>query len=303
VIDKNIYISSLADVQTSDIGVNTKVWQFCVILPKAKIGANCNICANCFIENDVVVGDNCTIKSGVQLWDGISIENNVFIGPNVTFTNDKKPKSKKHLPNPLRTKVGKFSSIGANSTILPGLSIGEHCQIGAGSVVVFDIPDYAVVVGNPGRVVKFERKNIQGTSQNAFSSKYIFALQHFKDRRGDLIVSEAKKNVPFDIKRIFIIKNVPNSKIRGAHAHIRCHQALLCLQGSFKILIDNGKSSNEYFLENTNYGVYIPPLCWSIQFDYTSDAIILALASHQYDEKDYIRNYIAYKKYLNKLNS
>lgn len=87
-------IHPLADVQSKNIGKGTRIWQFCVIFARAKIGANCNICAQVLIENDVVVGDNVTIKSGVQLWDGVRIEDNVFIGPNATFTNDMLPRSK-----------------------------------------------------------------------------------------------------------------------------------------------------------------------------------------------------------------
>ena len=297
---KSTYISPLADVKSNDIGKNTKIWQFCVVLKNASIGKDCNICANCFIENDVRIGDNCTVKCGVQLWDGITIDKNVFIGPNVTFTNDKKPKSRKPLSKPLRTFVGKNTFIGANSTILPGVIIGENCQIGAGSVVISDIPDNAVVVGNPARVVKFLVKKFADSGKSMYLSKYIFSLKHIQDNRGDLYVTEVKKNIPFNIRRIFFIKNVPNSKIRGSHAHIRCHQALICLQGSCKVLIDDGTTREEVVLKNTDYGLYIPPLRWAVQFDYTHDAIVLVLASRTYEEKDYIRNYRKFKKYLSK---
>ena len=90
------FIHPLADSQSSFIGTNTKIWQFTVILPDAKIGADCNICSHCFIENDVVIGDRVTVKCGVQLWDGLRIEDDVFIGPNVTFTNDPFPRSKQY---------------------------------------------------------------------------------------------------------------------------------------------------------------------------------------------------------------
>ncbi len=147
-------IHPLADVQTRDIGEGTKVWQFCVILKQAKIGANCNINCHVFIENDVLIGNNVTIKPGVQLWDGIVIEDGVFIGPNATFTNDLKPRSKQYPENFLKTIVKKGASIGANATILPGITIGENAMIGAGSVIVKDVPPNTVWVGNPAKQIK-----------------------------------------------------------------------------------------------------------------------------------------------------
>lgn len=146
-------IHNLSDVQSTNIGDNTKVWQFCVILPNAIIGDNCNICSHCLIENDVVIGNNTTIKSGVQIWDGITIENNVFIGPNVTFTNDKSPRSKIYPESFLKTIIKNNASIGANATILPGVIIGEFAMVGAGSVVTKSVKPYTTVIGNPAREV------------------------------------------------------------------------------------------------------------------------------------------------------
>lgn len=135
-----MYIHPLSDVQSKNIGQDTKIWQFCIVLEKAVIGKNCNICANVLIENDVIIGDNVTVKSGVQLWDGLYIEDNVFIGPNVTFTNDLYPRSKQYPEKFLQTVVKKGASIGANATILPGITIGENAMIAAGSIVTKDVP-------------------------------------------------------------------------------------------------------------------------------------------------------------------
>lgn len=145
------FIHKSSDVQTMSIGPETKVWQFCVILPGAKIGSNCNINSHCFIENDVVIGNNVTIKCGVQLWDGIIIEDGVFIGPNATFTNDKYPKSKNVNFELQKTLIKKGASIGANATILCGITIGEGAMIGAGSVVTKDVPAGEIWFGNPAR--------------------------------------------------------------------------------------------------------------------------------------------------------
>jgi UDP-2-acetamido-3-amino-2,3-dideoxy-glucuronate N-acetyltransferase len=145
------FIHENAEVQTGSIGEKTRVWQYSVILEGASIGNNCNINSHCFLENDVVVGDNVTIKSGVQLWDGITIEDNVFIGPNVTFTNDKYPRSKIYPERFSRTLVKKGASLGANATILGGITIGENAMIGAGSVVTHDVPAGELWFGNPAR--------------------------------------------------------------------------------------------------------------------------------------------------------
>jgi acetyltransferase-like isoleucine patch superfamily enzyme len=146
-------IHPLSDVKTTAIGQGTRVWQFCVVFEHAKIGSNCNICANVLIENQVVVGDNVTIKSGVQLWDGVTLENNVFIGPNVTFTNDAFPRSKV-FTEPLKTLIQEGASIGANSTILPGLIIGAGAMVGAGSVVTKNVVPGALVMGNPAKFIR-----------------------------------------------------------------------------------------------------------------------------------------------------
>ena len=134
---------------SENIGEDTRVWQFCVIFPQAVIGKKCNICANGLIENDVKVGDCCTIKSGVQLWDGVTLEDYVCVGPNVTFTNDLVPRSKKQGFAPSKTIVRKGASIGANSTIVTGIEIGEYAFIGAGSVITKNIPPHTVWYGNP----------------------------------------------------------------------------------------------------------------------------------------------------------
>ena len=146
-------IHKLADCQ-APIPESTNVWQFCVILPKAKIGENCNICSHCLVENEVVIGNNCTIKCGVQIWDGVTLEDNVCIGANVTFTNDRYPKAKNQNWILEKTRICKGASIGAGSTLLCGITIGENAMIGAGSVVTKDVPAGELWLGNPARFVR-----------------------------------------------------------------------------------------------------------------------------------------------------
>lgn len=153
-------IHPLSDVASSNIGEGTSIWQFAVVLAGAKIGRDCNICAHTFIENDVVLGDRVTVKCGVYLWDGIEIENDVFIGPSAVFTNDKFPRSKEWVGEYPKTKIMSGASIGANATILPGLTIGKYAMIGAGSIVTHSVPDRAVVMGSPAKIVRYiEKKN------------------------------------------------------------------------------------------------------------------------------------------------
>lgn len=141
-----------ADVQTTHIGESTTIWQFAIILPGAVVGKNCNINCHTFIENDVKIGDRVTVKSGVFLWDGIEVLNDVFIGPNVTFVNDKYPRSKQYPQKFQTTKIDNFVSIGANATIMGGIHIGEYALIAAGSLVTRDVPPYSLMVGSPARI-------------------------------------------------------------------------------------------------------------------------------------------------------
>lgn len=148
------YIHPLSDVQTKQIGEGTKIWQFCVVLAGARIGRDCNICSHCFVENAVVVGDRVTVKCGVQLWDGITVADDVFIGANVTFTNDLYPRSKNPDWQQANTQIERGASIGSNATILGGVTIGEHALIGAGSVVTKSVPPNEIWAGNPARFIR-----------------------------------------------------------------------------------------------------------------------------------------------------
>lgn len=149
----NYYIHPLSDVKSQNIGNDTRIWQFSVVFPNARIGKNCNICAHTLIENDVTIGNNVTIKSGVFLWDGLRVEDNVFIGPNATFTNDKMPRSKQYPESFPITLIEQGASIGANATILPGLTIGKFSMIGAGAVVTKDVAPFSIVAGNPAKII------------------------------------------------------------------------------------------------------------------------------------------------------
>ncbi|MEZ7008004.1 acyltransferase [Aeromonas sp. S13(2024)] len=150
-----MFIHHLSDVMSSDIGDNTRIWQYSVVLQGARIGKECNICAHTLIEGNVTIGDRVTIKSGVYIWDGVTIEDDVFIGPCVAFTNDRHPRSKIYPDEFSKMLIKNGASIGANATLLPGITIGRYAMVGAGSVVTKDVPDYAVVVGNPAKIIRY----------------------------------------------------------------------------------------------------------------------------------------------------
>lgn len=299
-------IHPLADVQSTDIGAGTRIWQFCVIFEKAKIGNDCNICANVLIENDVVIGNNVTIKSGVQRWDGVRIEDNVFIGPNATFTNDLMPRSKVYPAQFLQTVIKTGASIGANATILPGIAVGERAMIGAGAVVTRSIPPHAIVVGNPARIVGYNNTKIEERNQpqsvkeireapydDATSVKgvTVHKFPMIPDIRGSLTVGEFEKQIPFVPKRYFMVFDVPSKETRGEHAHRECHQFLICVRGSCAVVVDDGVNRAEVLLTEPDQGIYLPPMIWGVQYKYSPDALLLVFTSHHYEAYDYIRDY------------
>jgi UDP-2-acetamido-3-amino-2,3-dideoxy-glucuronate N-acetyltransferase len=297
----NTLIHPLSDIQSSQIGEGTRIRQYCVVLPDAKIGADCVIGSGVFIENDVVVGDRVTIQFGVQLSDGARVSNDVFIGPNVTITNNLMPRSRELPRELLKTVIRQGASIGANATILPGLTIGRHALIGAGAVVTRDVPAHAIVMGNPGRITGYNHETAHASHSEAveftgepMKGVSFVHLTAVSDMRGDLLAVELARQVPFPVQRVFHVMNVPSHHIRGEHAHKECHQLLVCLQGSITVGADNGTERKEWVLDRPDIGIHLHPMVWGIQYHYTKNAVLAVYASHAYDAQDYIRDYEEY---------
>jgi len=290
-----------ARVESARVGPGTRVWAFAHILPGAVVGRDCNVCDGVFIENDVHVGDRVTIKCGVQLWDGLRVEDDVFIGPNATFSNDPFPRSRQKPPQFAQTVVKQGASIGANATILPGLTIGQNCMVGAGAVVTRNVPPNAIVVGNPARItgyVSTRQDTTSGGSSRSGASRVLgvkgaalFDLPIASDMRGSLSVGEFAEHLPFVPKRYFVVFDVPGKDVRGEHAHRTCHQFLVCTRGSVSVVVDDGHASEEVRLDAPNLGLHIPPMIWAVQYRYSPDATLMVLASEPYDAADYIRDY------------
>ncbi|OPG12438.1 WxcM-like domain-containing protein [Microbispora sp. GKU 823] len=299
---KQAFIHPQAICESTDIGAGTRIWAFAHVLPGARLGAECNICDGVFVENDVVLGDRVTVKCGVQIWDGITIEDDVFIGPNATFTNDPFPRSKVYPERFARTVVRSGASIGANSTILPGVEIGTGAMVGAGAVVTRSVPPNSVVVGNPARIKGYvtdfghlatspPSRDTGGTVRFGVGEASLHELHLIKDLRGDLSVGEFERELPFVPKRYFLVFNVPSREVRGEHAHRRCEQFLICVRGSCGVLLDDGRNRREVTLDSPSRGVYMPAMIWGTQYRYSPDAVLLVFASHYYDPDDYIRSY------------
>lgn len=297
----------MALVESQCIGPGTRIWAFAHVLPGAEIGRDCNICDHVFIENDVVLGDRVTVKCGVQLWDGVKLEDDVFVGPNVTFTNDPFPRSKQRPGSFSSTRVRRGASIGANATILPGVTIGQNAMIGAGAVVTRDVPPNAIVTGNPGRISGYvDTPKAQAEVAAAVrpgelrglrvSGARLHRMPQVVDLRGALSYGEYPAHLPFQPQRVFLVYDVPSKEVRGEHAHKALHQFLICVKGTCSVALDDGKFRDEVELGSPTIGLHIPPMVWGVQYNYSSDAVLLVLASEVYSADDYIRSYDAFKQ-------
>lgn len=300
------YIHPQALCESSNIGTGTRIWAFAHVLPGARVGDDCNICDGVFIENDVIVGDRVTVKCGVQLWDGVRLQDDVFVGPNATFSNDRFPRSRLRPQAFLQTVVQRGASIGANATLLPGITIGVGAMIGAGAVVLRSVPAHAIVVGNPARIVGYTETAAVVINEPAGSSVLepeISAvrgvqLRHLTravDMRGSLVAGQVDRELPFVPQRCFMVYAVPSAEVRGEHAHRNCAQFLVCAHGQVSALVDDGHARAEYRLDRPDVGLYIPPMIWGTQYRYSADAVLLVLASQAYDAADYIRDYAEFQ--------
>ncbi len=299
-----------AIVESARIGKATRIWAFVHVLPGAVVGDDCNLCDHVFVENDVVIGDRVTIKSGVQLWDGIRIEDDVFVGPNASFTNDPFPRSKEHPDEYSRTVVQKGASIGANATILPGLIIGQNAMVGAGAVVTKNVPPNSIVVGNPARIVSYVTGDVPSRKLSAATvfegddipvgGVRLLQLPKISDLRGDLTFAETPGLLPFEPRRFFIIYNVPGKDVRGEHAHHVLEQLLICVKGSCSVVVDDGRNRSEITLDEPRVGLYIPPMIWATQYKFSNDAVLVVFASNVYKAEDYIRDYSEYLRLVSK---
>lgn len=308
----DVFVHPQALVETRRIGPGSRIWAFAHILPGAAIGRDANISDHVFIENDVVLGDRVTVKGGVQLWDGVRIEDDVFIGPNATLTNDHFPRGKLRPAQVLETRIREGATIGANASILPGLTIGRGAMVGAGTVVTLDVPSNAIVTGNPARIVGYvdvlkvpqQPVGLAGAERELprlrAKGARLCRLPLIVDLRGALTFGEIHKELPFTPKRFFVIYDVPNMEVRGEHAHKDLHEFLVCLKGSCSIMLDDGEYRDEVVLDTPTVGLHVPPKLWRVHYKYSAGALTLVLASDIYKAEDYIRDYQQFKEHVGK---
>jgi len=293
--------------ESTRVGKGTHIWAFAHVLPNASLGGDCNICDHVFIENDVVLGDRVTVKCGVQLWDGISLEDDVFVGPNVTFTNDPFPRSKQQPASYARTRIKKGASVGGNATILPGVTVGQNAMIGAGTVVTRDVPTNAIVTGNPGRIsgyvdtpkaqAEIDKRSPLGELRDLrVRGANLIRMTQVVDLRGALTYGEYPTRLPFQPQRMFLVHDVPSKEVRGEHAHRALHQFLICVKGSCSVALDDGAMRDEVELASPAIGLHIPPMIWGVQYNYSRDAVLLVLASDVYKADGYVRSYDEFKR-------
>lgn len=297
----SVYVHPQGICDSPTVGDGTRIWAFAHVLAGARIGRDVNICDQVFVENDVTIGDRVTIKCGVQVWDGVHLGDDVFVGPNVTFTNDPFPRSKAWPEQYTRTQVLAGASLGGGAVILPGVTIGRRAMVGAGAVVTKDVPANAIVVGNPARIVGYvdaADARLPGLPAAAVTASQIsgavetplYRVTIASDIRGSLAAIEFDQ-LPFRPQRFFTVYDVPSKDVRGMHAHRSCEQFLVALAGSVTCLVDDGSRRQTYLLDDPGVGLYMPALTWGTQYGYAPGTILVVFASHPYDPDDYLRDY------------
>jgi acetyltransferase-like isoleucine patch superfamily enzyme/dTDP-4-dehydrorhamnose 3,5-epimerase-like enzyme len=292
--------------EAAELGDGSRVWAFAHILPGARIGRDANICDHVFVEGDVVLGDRVTVKSGVQLWDGLRAEDDVFIGPNASFANDAFPRSKQQPDRFQTTTLREGCSIGAGAVVLGGVTIGPGAMVGAGAVVTRDVPPHAIVTGNPARIRGYAGADLRPVDRDGAATASttgtdvggvrLIDLHSVTDLRGSLSVGQLGDHLPFAPKRIFFVYDVPTAEVRGEHAHRTLEQVLICVHGSVSVVVDDGQDRAEFTLDDVGRALHIPPKVWAIQYAYSRDAVLLVLASAEYDSDEYIRDYDEFRE-------
>lgn len=286
--------------ESHQVGDDTAIGAFSHVLAGARIGRDCRILDYVCVADGVVLGDRVTVHGSVQLPAGLVVEDDAVIGAQVSFALDEPAVKGAGI------RIGSRVSIGTNTTIYPGVKIESGAVIMAGSVVTRSVPPNARVSGNPACIVGYvsagaeqadplkelaDAQDGPAVLPTAVQGVTLHRLPLIHDLRGDLSVGEFGRNIPFEVRRYFLVFDVPSAETRGEHAHLQCHQFLICVKGSCAIVADDGRQRQEFLLDRPNLAVHLPPMVWGIQYKYSADAVLLVFASHYYDPADYIRNY------------
>jgi UDP-2-acetamido-3-amino-2,3-dideoxy-glucuronate N-acetyltransferase len=303
------WVHALALVEPgAELGAGVRVGPFAHVEAGARAGDRSSIAQNVLIESGVTLGRRVVVCAGARLLRGAEVGDEVYIGPNAVLANTRFPAATARNVEREGPVLREGASIGANATVLPGVIIGRGAVVGAGSVVTRHVPPHAIVAGNPARLQgyvgttsKQKRAEIVRSDGGALpklrvkgASLHRIAL--VKDVRGNLSVGEIGAGLPFVPRRYFVVSDVPNARVRGEHAHRRLKQYLVCLRGQCSVIVDDGARREEIVLDTPEVGLYVPPLVWAVQYKYSPDAVVLVLASAEYDAGDYIRDYEDFRR-------
>lgn len=296
------FIHPTALCEAAFLGAGTQVGAFVQIMAGARIGTDGEIENHVCISRDVTLGNRVTVRGGVYLPSGMVIEDDVCIGQNACFADSRLGQRSQDQSVILR----KGCVIGANATLCAGISIGEEAVVDAGAVVTQSVQPFAIVAGNPAKVIGFANTpeahveaaakpvNQPQTLDSKVAGVRAYHLPFISDPRGNLTVGEFERSLPFIPKRYFLTFDVPNSHLRGEHAHKECHQFLICVHGSCAVVVDDGTQREEFLLDRPTFGVHVPPMIWATEYKHSADSTLLVFASHYYDPEDYIRDYHAF---------
>lgn len=289
------------------------------ICESTSVGNDCRLDAHSFVGRDVSLGDGCVVHAGATVEGATRLGHRVIIGAGAHVSSDatlddevqleagacvgaSDPDGSAGAQRPARLAAGVF--VGANAVVTTGVSIGRHALIDANTVVRNDVPPFAIVRGNPAAIDGY-RSTMQvpppmpvsatGATPHVDGVAWL-NLPLVEDMRGDLVIAQFNKNLPFVPRRTFIVHNVPSARIRGEHAHRECHQVLLCVTGSVHVLTDDGRNRQEFRLDTPSVGLHLAPYVWGTQYNFSPGAALLVFASHDYAADDYIRVYDEFLK-------
>jgi UDP-2-acetamido-3-amino-2,3-dideoxy-glucuronate N-acetyltransferase len=292
------FVHPTALCESANVGRGTKVCAFAHVAQNASIGPGTTIGIRSNVGAGAELGAEVIIEAGAQIGARVRLEDQVCIGENATvagtaLTDDERPEPS--------TVIRSGASVGAGSTISPGVTIGPSARVLCGAVVTRSVPSNAIVSGNPAQIIGYVNavndrasaapKATPGVRTTTISGVTVHQMVDVEDLRGNLSVGELGRDVPFEVKRYFLVFDVPNMEIRGEHAHVRCHQFLLCVKGSLNVVADDGQHRQEFILDRPGLGLYLPPMICATQYRYSPDAVLLVLASEHYDASDYIRDH------------
>lgn len=291
-------INNWSKTPPAKIGKNTVVSPYVLFAENTKIGDECYVGPHCVFEKNIRIANNVSIGSGVHFCSDVKVNDLVSIGSNVSFTKSAHVKGDEHAS----TTVEVGAVIGDGAIIYTGVSIGQYASVSPGALISRSVPPYAIVEGNPARIVGYvnaastpssKSTTLHHEEQNKsiVNGVILYSFPIISDIRGSLTAGEFERSIPFPVKRYFMVFDVPSEETRGEHAHHLCHQFLICVKGSVSVVADDGRNREEFVLNRPELGLYLPPMTWGIQYEYSSDAVLLVFASEYYHAKDYIRNY------------